>query len=240
MSGGRRNWFLVVIGLGGLAALLTLGSWQVQRLNWKTELIATLEARLAEAPLALSGAESVEADNFRQARALGAFREAAGDPRVPARFLTSKAPYGPGFRAITPFRLENGVEILVDRGFTPDQQEIPAPMAGTVELVGALHWPREVGGFTPEPAVAAGRWFARDVPRLAEALGTAPVMLVLSEPPGLVSGGAGAERWPQPSPVTIDLPNNHLGYAVTWYGLAAVWLVMSLALLRRSARPSTI
>lgn len=232
MSRGRRYLFILIVGLGGLAVLLSLGSWQVRRLAWKNDLIASLETRLAESPIALTGAETTGDHNFRRAVAEGAFRPTPQDAKTPARFLTSQTPYGPGFRAISAFELSNGVRVLVDRGFTPDQTAIPEPPEGPVALNGALHWPLEVGSFTPAPAIEEGRWFARDVPALAEALGTAPVMLVLSEPES-------AETWPQPVPVTVDLPNDHLGYAVTWFGLAAVWAAMSIALLLRRREPDT-
>lgn len=227
MSGGRRLLFLLVVGLGGLLVLLWLGTWQMQRLAWKNGLISELETRLAEAPLSVSGLERMDRHNFRRASAEGAFAPSRGDGAAPARFLTSERPQGPGFRVISAFELASGERILVDRGFVPDQTAIPPAPSGSMRLSGALHWPREKGGFTPEPAIGDGRWFAREVPELAQALGTRPVMLVLSE---RASGGG---EWPRPSPVTVDLPNDHLGYAITWYGLAAVWLVMSGALFLR-------
>ncbi len=234
MRDGRRLWFLILVGIGGVAVLAGLGAWQVQRLAWKNGLIAELERRLAEAPLTLDGSERMESHNFRRARATGRF--APGDPvgRSPARFLTSERPDGPGFRLIEPFALESGRRILVDRGYVPDAVTPPPAPEGRVGIVGALHWPREVGGFTPDPAVEAGRWFARDVPALAAALGAEPVMLVLSERPvSFADGRAPSGDWPRPTPVTVDLPNDHLGYAITWFGLAAVWVVMSATLLLR-------
>jgi surfeit locus 1 family protein len=93
---------------------------------------------------------------------------------------------------------------------------------------GNLHWPEEVDGFTPAPDARTGLWFARDVPAMAEALGSEPVLIVARSPtaPGI-----------EPLPVdTSHIPNDHLGYAVQWFGLAAVWLGMTAYLLWRIRR----
>ena len=227
----RKTIFALLFGLGGVAVLLTLGVWQTQRLLWKLDLIAQMEAQLGEEPAPLTGEERAETDNFHPASAEGSFVE---DGRR-ARYLTSIKPFGPGHRIIEPFELESGTEILIDRGYAPDGAEIAPPPAGEIRLVGALHWPRETSSYTPAPNLESGLWFARDVDRMAEALGTAPVMLVLSQPepvPGLDEDTYRA-RWPKPTPLSVDLPNNHLAYAVTWYSLAVVWLVMTVLLTRR-------
>lgn len=218
----RRLAFALFIGLGGLAVLVGLGLWQMQRLEWKEALIADLEARLSQPAIVVSGNESVGDDNLRRARAVGRFVDAE-----PARFLTSLKPHGPGHRLISAFQLEQGERILVDRGYLPDHTPLPAPPTGPVELTGALQWPNEISSFTPDPNLAERLWFARDVPSLAAALGTRPVMLVLDAQPG-----ASPTDWPKPMPVSVDLPNDHLGYAVTWFSLAAIWLVMTALLMR--------
>lgn len=229
----RKTVFALLFGVGGVAFLLSLGVWQTQRLFWKLDLIAGMEAQLAEPPEPITGDETDAADNFHPASAVGRFAE-GGDR---ALFLTSIKPFGPGHRVIEPFTLAGGKRILVDRGYAPDGAEIAPPPPGEVRVVGALHWPLETSSFTPPPNLESGLWFARDVPALAEALGTEPVMLALSEPepvPGLDEESYRA-RWPKPTPLKVDLPNNHLGYAFTWYSLAVVWLVMTVLLVRRSA-----
>ncbi|MEM7295925.1 MAG: SURF1 family protein, partial [Pseudomonadota bacterium] len=93
-----------------------------------------------------------------------------------------------------------------------------------------LHWPDEIDGFTPEPDRSADIWFARDVPTLAEELGTEPVLLVARTLSALEAGI-------DPLPVdTAAVPNNHLQYAVTWFSLAAIWVVMTVSFLYRHGR----
>lgn len=226
MTRSRRIAFVLVIGLGGVALLSALGFWQTQRLFWKLDLIAELEARQAEPAIALTGDERPEVDNFRNAVAVGAF---TNDP--PARFLTSERPTGPGYRYIHVFELADGRRILVDRGYVPDRVTPAAPPEGETRVIGALHWPREKTAFTPHPDLTAGRWFARDTPKLAAALDAEPVLLVVSRP----ATDDPTALWPKPIPPSVDLPNNHLGYAVTWFSLALIWAAMTAILLLRRA-----
>lgn len=226
MSGARRIWFLLIVGVGGVAILLTLGVWQWQRLQWKEGLIAGLTARIEASPLTVTGGEIPDDADYRRAEAVGTF-DADADP---ARYLTSLKPLGPGYRVIQPFTLTSGVRVLVDRGFIPDAVDVPPAPAEPLRLTGALRWPQEVSSFTPEPNLRQGRWFARDVPRLAEVYETRPVMLVLDTPPG----DPIETPWPRPTPVSIALPNDHFGYAVTWFSLAAIWTIMTTLLVIRS------
>ena len=96
---------------------------------------------------------------------------------------------------------------------------------GPISVEGALAWPRETDRFTSPPDRAGNIWFARDVPLMAEALGTRPVMLV--------AAASDDPRAPMPLPVTVDIRNAHLEYAVTWFALAVVWSVMTGYLLYR-------
>jgi surfeit locus 1 family protein len=126
---------------------------------------------------------------------------------------------------IAAFQTEDGRRILVDRGFLPEDQRSQPRIATAARLSGTLHWPDEVDSFTPPPDAARAIWFARDVPAMAAALQTEPVLVVARE-----ATGDGIT----PLPVdTQGIPNNHLNYAVTWFSLAAVWAGMTLLLLWR-------
>ena len=226
MSGLRKWLFLIVFGAGGLAVLLSLGVWQVQRLAWKQGLNEIIAARSLGDPKPVTGNETAEADDHRAARATGRF--AAHETQL--RYLTSVKGLGPGFRLIAPFELEDGERRLVDRGFAPErvaprQAEPPSPPEGETVLVGLLRWPNEASAFTPSPNREDDIWFARDVAAMAAALRTRPVMLVHA--PGAPPGGRNIE-WPAPVLEKTALSNNHLGYAITWFALAAIWLGMSI------------
>ena len=116
---------------------------------------------------------------------------------------------------------------MVDRGWIkPPQKDAERP-AGPATITGNLHWPDEIDGFTPESDAEKNIWFARDVPTLADVLGTEPVLIILRET---------SETDPPVTPLPIDgaaIPNDHLEYVVTWYGLAIVWVLMTVYYLRR-------
>ena len=100
------------------------------------------------------------------------------------------------------------------------------PTGGPAEVTGNLHWPDEITGSTPEPDLMRNIWFARDVPAMADTLGTEPVLIIARQ----IDPSDG----PRPMPVgTEGIPNDHLQYAGTWFSLAMIWFVMTLYLLWR-------
>jgi surfeit locus 1 family protein len=213
----------VIFGLAGTAVLVGLGVWQLQRLEWKRELTAALEARLAAEPVAVPEQPDPARDDFLRVQVAGEVGE--GELHV----LTSLRPHGPGFRVIAPLIAGDGRRLLVDLGYVPEAAKSVAPrISGPLEVTGALYWPEETDGFTPAPDPGANIWFARDVGPMAVALGTEPVLIVAEAH----SGG----EWPKPLRLGANLPNDHLQYALTWFSLAVIWAVMSVLLVRRERR----
>lgn len=215
------------LGLGGVAILLSLGIWQVQRLAWKEGVLAEIAARIAADPVALPLAPDPEADRYLPVTLAGRFDA----PFV--RVLVSQKGMGAGYRLIAAFETETGRRVLVDRGVIAIAVEMPVPSPDRpVTVIGNLHWPDERDGFTPENDLGANIWFARDVADLAVHLGAEPVLVIARDitPP---------EAPITPLPVGIDnIPNDHLSYAVTWFSLALVWMGMTLFLLWRTRAPS--
>ncbi|MEO1493631.1 MAG: SURF1 family protein [Pseudomonadota bacterium] len=229
----------IVIGVVGTAILVSLGVWQVQRLAWKEGLIAELEARMEADRIPLPARPDPETDKLVYVSAEGRLR---GEE---LHILTSVKPHGPGYRlvvpmdVVTPGAASTHQSIMVDLGYVPERMKDPALRADryaseashtAMSIEGRLHWPNEIDWFTPGPDLGRNIWFARDVEAMAAELGTDPVLLI-------------AERHPLddivlPRPPGIDLPNRHLEYAVTWFGLALVWVLMSLVWLRSERRKS--
>lgn len=223
----RRAAGAVILGIVGTAVLLALGTWQVQRLEWKEALIAAIEGRLAAEPVPLPRDPDPAADAFLRVALAGRI---AGEP---LHVLTSVKPEGPGYRVVAPFETE-GRRILVDLGYIPEERKAEAlrPEPRSVAVVGALHWPEGGDAFTPVPDLGRNIWFVRDIEPMAAAAGTEPLMVVAE------AHDLGA--WPRALRLGIDLPNNHLGYAITWFSLAAVWAVMSVLLVRRERARSAV
>ena len=219
-----RLVFLVVIGLGGAAILISLGVWQVQRLAWKEGVIAEINSRIAADPVPLPLQFDRARDAYLPVQVTGSLRAAY------LRVLVSKKDVGAGYRIIRPMLHPDG-DILIDLGFvkTEDAADLKFEEGPPLSIVGNLQWPQEVDGFTPEPDLDGNIWFARDVDAMAAALGTRPILVVrrdAPEPVGPVS----------PMPVdTRAIPNDHLQYAVTWFSLAIIWSLMTFFFLRRKS-----
>ncbi len=210
----------IVLGVAGVAVLLWLGFWQVQRLAWKEGVLAEIDARIGAAPVALPEAPEAARDRYLPVSATGV---PAG---APLRVLVSVKGTGAGHRLIQAFET-GGRRVMLDRGFLPDGTAW-APQEGPVTVTGNLHWPDEVDGFTPAPS--GDLWFARDVPAMAAALQTEPVLII-------ARSLSPADPNVTPLPVTsIGIPNDHREYAITWFSLAAVWAGMTAFLLWRIRR----
>jgi surfeit locus 1 family protein len=205
------------------AILVGLGTWQLQRLAWKEGVIAQMQARAAAAPVPLDQALARGGDlEFVRASVRGSF-----DPTHEFRVVQ---PYsgGLGWTVIAPFRIAGRPEpLLVVRGFVPDGLRDPAARPGKIpegdiEVVGRLRTPETPGLFTPAGDAAKDVWYARDAGAMLASYGVANAapayMLELD-------GGPPEGGWPQPRPASPDtISNRHLGYALTWYGLAAALL----------------
>lgn len=216
----------LVLGVTGIAILIALGNWQMRRLEWKEALLSAIDARMASAPVAVPDLPDPERDAFLSVSAQGMIT----GPEITV--LTSRAGRGPGYRLISV--LETGDRrLLVDRGFIPETAKDAARPPVEVSITGNLHWPDEVDSYTPEPDTTRDLWFARDVPAMARALNTEPVLIVLrttSEPT------PPADPWPLQR---AGIPNDHFQYAMTWYSLALVWLGMTAYWIWRIRRPGT-
>lgn len=223
----RPGFWPTLVTVLGVALLVSLGTWQLRRLAWKEELIAHAEAGLSAAPAALP-AEPLDyaALDFHRLAARG-------------RYLHQHAfAYGfsalngePGARLVTPLALDDGRTLLVDRGWLPLvllPPAVPAGMepAGTVEVSGVAryHGQERAGWFQPENDPAARRWYGWDLAAMAEAVGRPILPIVLVADPAATMAGL-----PHVEPVTVEYRNNHLGYAITWYGLAAALVAVYVA-----------
>jgi surfeit locus 1 family protein len=212
------------LGLAGCAVLIGLGVWQVQRLAWKTAILDRIEARIAAAPVPVPEAPDPVRDAYLSVAAEGRI----DGPAI--RVLVSQKDQGAGCRIVQAFETGDR-RLLLDRGFVRIEGCKAAFPGGPVQVTGNLHWPDEIDSYTPAPEANwrdGGLWFARDLPAMAEALGTEPVLIVAREPTGDSIA---------PLPLGSEgIPNDHLNYAITWFSLALVWAGMTVLMLSRISR----
>jgi surfeit locus 1 family protein len=233
----RGVFTATIAAVAGVALLLGLGTWQLQRKAWKEQLIATVTGRITQAPQPLMPRA--------QWLALNANQSEYAHVKLTATFLPDEAfvytagsslrpdVNSQGFWVFSPAKLDDGAVVLINRGFVPTERKDTATRApgiqggAPVELVGYLRWPEEHGMFAPADDIKANLFFTRDPAAMAAAHRwqlDAPFYIDQEAP--VPPGGL-----PKPGKIDVQLPNNHWQYALTWYGLAlaligvyAVWL----------------
>ncbi len=226
--------FVLAVGTG-LALLVALGTWQVRRLAAKEVLLARIEAGLVAQPIALPRAlERLHggADiDFTRVHLIGRYRPG------PQFRLFSQFKGMTGWRLAAVFESDDAGDVLVDRGFIPDElKDTPAAdlPSGRLEMTGVIRLHRRAKGFfTPDNKPAANQWFWWDMRAMTMAAGLAP-----ADVPALVvhrQAQAGDPPWPRASGVDLSvIPNHHLQYAITWYALAIVLIVMAWTYARKN------
>jgi surfeit locus 1 family protein len=224
-----------VATLVGLLVLLALGTWQVERLEWKRALVAERAARLASAPEILPPTSDAWPEwDFRPVVVEGAFRhdleQLFGVAAIEGRL---------GHHVLTPLVSHGGAAVLVDRGWVPAERAHPAArregqLPGPVRVAGIARYRGDdrPGWFTPDNQPGQSHWFWYDLSALETALGLELLPVVVEADATPNPGGL-----PQGGQTRTELTNNHLQYAITWYGLAAgllgVWISFGLARGRR-------
>ncbi|WP_242107567.1 SURF1 family protein [Luteimonas aquatica] len=225
----------------GIAGFLALGIWQVERRAWKLALIERVESRIHAAPGAAPGpAEwpqvSAARDEYRHVRLRGRFLS-GHDTRTQA--VTE---LGPGFWLLSPFRTDDGALVLVNRGFVPAgwNESADANPALAAGVTGLLRISEPGGGFLRRNDPARDRWYSRDVQAIAAARGLGPVAPYFVDADREGARDATGPRWPVGGLTVVRFRNNHLVYALTWFGLAlmvaaAAWRVALEERRRRAA-----
>jgi surfeit locus 1 family protein len=211
-----------------LAILLGLGVWQVERLAWKTALIAEREARIAEPVVRLPADITdavLDALEHRRVTLAGIFLHER------TLYLTATRGGRAVFRLITPLARADGSTVLVDRGWIYAGKREPTArpaslVAGEVEVEGVLRGPGRKGWFTPDNDVARNYWFWLDLAAMARSAGVdAPALAVIAAP--------NPQGIPVGQELGVDIPNDHLRYAIIWFSLAVALVVIFVLSQRR-------
>ncbi len=225
-----------------LAFLIGLGIWQLERKVWKEALMAALTQRLDASSVALPAPErwpllDPARDEFRRVSLSAEFSY-----RQQAFVYTTGSagrgePAGPGYWVFTLAHGSGGHAVVVNRGFVPQTRKADAQNgspSGIVDIVGIMRWPERRTIFTPADDAPHDLWFVRDHAAMATAKGwgkVAPFFVDLESP----RPAAGV---PRPGAAAINLRNDHLNYALTWFALALVLLVIFALWARKQLQAS--
>jgi surfeit locus 1 family protein len=209
-----------------LAVLLSLGTWQVQRLHWKQ----TVLAQIARAEAAPAQPLQTNPEPYTKVRVTGHLRD---DLAASYGADVRDTPTGTqlGTQLIVPLERNDGETVLVDRGWVPNAR--PSAIAqpgGEVTLEGYVRPGDTPGLFSATDNPATRQFYTLDPQAIGAAIGlhsVAPFVLV-------VMGPAPPERYPDPARHLPRPPNNHLSYAITWYGLAIALMVIFVLWARKA------
>lgn len=218
-----------LLTVAAIALFLALGAWQVQRLAWKTDLIARVNARVAapavQAPRLADWPRVNRADDeYRHVILRGRLMNAAE-----AQVYTL-SDYGAGYWVITPLKRDDGSIVYINRGFVPMDRRAPAtrPEAqadGEVTITGLLRMPENKGWFLQQandPAHDA--WYRRDIAAIAQSRRVGVVAPYFVDADAKPNPGG----WPKGGLTVVKFPNSHLMYAITWFSLAAMLIAVSV------------
>jgi cytochrome oxidase assembly protein ShyY1 len=243
----RSSGGLGLFTLAMIALCIGLGVWQLQRRAEKHALIAALSERLATKPATLPNqadwaALSPARDEFRRV-SFSATYESRPDAMVYSSGSAVRPDVGLGTWAFLPAKLPNGSTVIVNAGFVQntmqdrsqqDRAVSPLVTGQPVAMTGYLRFPEKVGLLTASPSRNKRLWFSRDIGEMAQALGwenVAPFYIDLETP-------VPASGVPKPGPLDVHLKDDHMQYAITWFGLAAA-LLISFGVWWRSQRRFT-
>lgn len=221
-----------IITLIMMAIVIGLGTWQIQRLAWKTALLATIAERMNAPPVALPpDIEHPQDWAFRRVTVTGHF--AGGQALwLYGRTYDGKA----GIHLLVPLVQDGGDAILIDRGFVPfDHGSTLVPFTtpeGTVEIDGVVREPEPAGGFVPSAKPEQNIWYAVDPVLMSQATGLTLAPLYIAAKP------RDGQDWPRGTGgnESLGIRNEHLNYAIFWYSMAAV--LAAIYVISSRSRPS--
>lgn len=229
----RPSLAISLCALGAFVMLVGLGVWQLDRLAWKTDLLDRVDTRMHGAtlplpPLATHDPESIERWDYQRVTVSGIFLHEYEIP-LAARYHRGTL----GYQILTPLERSDGHGlVLVNRGWVPSSRKLPEtrPESLVVEeqtLRGVARLPGRPGLFAPDNDPETGFWMTVDLAAMAEARGLPLARLA----PVVVEVDAGEDRTllPVGGVTRVDFRNDHLGYAVFWFSMAAVLVVMFAA-----------
>ncbi|UXN70989.1 SURF1 family protein [Devosia neptuniae] len=213
----RALTIIGTIALLGALGFAALGVWQLERLAWKTALIAAVDERVHADPIdagdpAFWSSFNPDADEYRHASVTGHF------DNTRETLVQAVTAYGGGFWVLTPLVTQNGT-VLVNRGFVPPDRRDPATRdapQGDVTITGLLRVSEPGGAFLRNNDPASDRWFSRDVTAIATAKNLSPIA------PFFLDAERDSDAYPIGGLTVLTFSNNHLIYALTWFALSAM------------------
>lgn len=228
----RSSFIPTLFTIPALIVLLGLGTWQLYRMQWKNELMHTIEEKIQSAPVSLPIADdAIQALQYRRVTTTGQF---LNDKEM---YLYQTYNGKPGYEVMTPFLRDDGPVVLVDRGWVPMDKRDPETRKATqpkdpLTIEGMAHPSETPGTFTPDNNPDHNVWFYIDMPQMAKYIGMDVQPMYVRMVGSYVPG-----EYPIKGKITIDIRNDHLEYAITWYALAFALCIIYVLYIKRRGNP---
>lgn len=231
----RPLFWPTLFTLLSLPVLIGLSLWQVERLEWKEGLLAKIAVRMDAVPAPLPASADWADYDAREEEYTRVVVEGRFLP-VEFHYFTQGERGAPGYAVISPLELADGALVLVDRGFVPVALKDATSRGGIPEgeqhFTGIVRAPSGRGAFDGADDPEKNVWMVRDPAIMGAGLGDARIAPFIVE----AEEGAFPGEWPKAGRTRIDIPNNHLDYALTWGGLALVLIVIYVLYHRANGR----
>ena len=233
IAGFHPRFWPTVISIAIVLICLCLAIWQIERLHWKEGLIAARAAAVSAPPIAPpQNADAARGMEFRHVTDEGVF---LNDKEI---FLGASSEAGTiGYHVLTPLREASGHIVFVNRGYIPAELKDPARRAagepeGSAKVTGLLRLPPNgrPNWFLPDNRPDLNYWLWVDLPAMAKADGLTDVAPFYIEADATPNPGG----WPKGGVTRLALPNDHLQYAITWFGLAIAMAVVYVVYSRQT------
>ena len=227
IPGRASRWLFAALMVGATGLFVVLGIWQWQRMGEKEALVATVAQRMRSAPVELPPPAQwpqLDAEQFDYQPVVLRGRLLPAQTVLVFTSLSRSrgAASGPGYWVMTPLALDTGGSVWVNRGFVPDTARAEFAAGGLVPdstdaLVGIARLSEVANAFTPAIDAASRIDWIRNVERLS---GLADPALAPFAPVYVDLEASAPGVLPQGGETVLEFPNNHLGYALTWFGFA--------------------
>ena len=216
--GFRPALWMTICSVIALVILIALGSWQMYRMQWKAGLIAEFETRAHAAPQDVMAIDVESPVRYQRVQVAGTWLH-QHEVQLIGRTFEGTA----GYHVITPLMLNDGRMVMINRGWVSQDYRMPdsRPFTQTSDPVtfeGIIRLPAQKGYFVPENNLEKDDWFTLSIGDIARYRSLDDTLITSFTVDAL--RGDGAHKLPIGAAVDIALPNNHLQYALTWYGLA--------------------
>ncbi len=232
--------FMSVLGAIFFIVFMGLGFWQVERLQWKLDLIARVDARVHAEPVAAPGPDdwanvNQKDDEYRHVTLTGTY---LNDKEVLVHALTER---GAGYWVLTPMRSPNGALTFINRGFVPSDKRDPSlrqemQISGETTVTGLLRMPEPDGFFLRPNDPARNDWNSRDVAAFAQKDNLGAVAPYFIDADATANAGA----LPIGGLTVVKFRNSHLSYAITWFALAAMVAGAAIFVWRHERKSSNV